>query len=109
MTNRVIVQPRALRDLDNAYERAAKNAPVTASRWLNRFHETLRTLASNPERCPKAPEDELVEPEIRQLLFGKGRGSRIWRALFTIRDDEVHVLHIRRAVMDIATERDLFG
>ena len=107
MKYRVIIQPRARADLDAAYLKAAEHAPVTAARWLNRFKQALQTLEYHPTRRGLAPEDELVETEIRQLLFGRGRGASVWRALFTIAGDEVHILHIRRGVRDIATEGDL--
>jgi hypothetical protein len=44
--------------------RAAQNAPETAARWLDRFHVALQTLASNPERCVLAPENEIVDQGI---------------------------------------------
>ena len=105
MNHTVIVLPRALRDLDEAYLWASRHAPVTAARWLNRFHAALQTLSSNPERCSIAPENDLVDQEIRQFLFGKY--PNVWRALFTIQADEVRVLHIRRAAMQTATTDQL--
>ncbi len=72
MTYRVIIESRAYGDLDKAYERAARHALQTAYRWLNRFEEALTTLSNSPERCPLAPENGLVTPEIRQFIFGKG-------------------------------------
>ena len=105
MKYRVILQPRAQRDLDEAYVWAASQAPETAARWLNRFHAALQTRATNPQRCSIAPEDELVESEIRQFLFGKRQN--VWRALFTIRGGEVRVVHVRRAAMDTATPEEL--
>ena len=107
MKYNVILMPRAIRDLDNAYFWAAQRAPRTAARWFNRFHASLRTLSTNPERCALAPEAELVRSEIRQLLFGK-RPS-VWRALFTIESQEVRVLHVRRAAMENATPDELSG
>ncbi len=105
MKYRVILSPRAVRDLDVAYLWASRHAPETAARWLNRFHAALRTLSTNPQRCGVAIESELVDREVCQFLFGKRRS--VWRALFTVRADEVRVLHIRRASMDTATVDDL--
>jgi hypothetical protein len=81
---------------------------LTALRWLSRFEAALATLAVNPQRCSLAPENDAVDEEIRQFLFGK-RGASVFRALFTIADGEVRVLHIRRAVMDTATRDELYG
>ncbi|HJT35954.1 MAG TPA: type II toxin-antitoxin system RelE/ParE family toxin [Pirellulales bacterium] len=106
MTYHVVVSENAKANLRSYYLRAAQNAPATADRWLNRFEEALATLASNPERCSFAPENGLVESEIRQLLFGKR--PAVFRALFTVVEDQVQVLHIRRATMDTATPHELF-
>ncbi|MGD9635091.1 MAG: type II toxin-antitoxin system RelE/ParE family toxin [Pirellulales bacterium] len=95
MRYRVIVQLRALDDLDEYYRWAARHTPQTAARWLNRFETELESLASNPERCSLAPENARVRREIRQLLFG--RRPNVYRAVFTIDGDTVRVLRIRRA------------
>ena len=107
MTYRVIIEPRAYRDLDKAYERAARHAPQAAYRWLNRFEVALATLAESPERRPLAPENSLVEPDVRQFIFGKRRAK--YRALFTIDEGSVHVLHIRWGGMTLASKEDLLG
>ncbi len=48
-----------------------------------------------PARSSLAFENEYFDEEIRQLLYGK-RG-RLYRILFTIRDDEVYVLFVRHS------------
>ncbi len=106
MTFHVVVTENAKANLRHYYERAAKNAPLTAGRWLNRFEDALKTLATNPQRCSIAPESDAVEPEVRQLIFGKRTGA--YRALFTITAEEVQVLHIRRAAMEVAAPDELY-
>jgi plasmid stabilization system protein ParE len=106
MNYRVIVTENAKANLRDYHLHAARRAPLTAARWLDRFEHALSTLASNPQRCSLAPENDLVEPEIRQLLFGKR--PNVYRALFAIVGDEVQVLHIRRASMDTGRPEDLF-
>jgi len=101
----VVVQPPALEDLEEAYLWAAQRAPQTAARWYNRFRLALQTLDSNPDRCALAPEDAEVEPEIRQFLFGKK--PNVFRALFTIDENTVRILHIRRASRRIMTAEEL--
>ncbi|MBI1904057.1 MAG: type II toxin-antitoxin system RelE/ParE family toxin [Planctomycetia bacterium] len=96
---------RAKDDLRSAFERAQEHAPVTARNWLRRFKKALQTLSARPRHCGLAPENALVDYELRQLLFGRGR--RIYRALFTIVEDEVWVVHIRWGGMDLATAQDL--
>jgi plasmid stabilization system protein ParE len=106
MKFRVVVTARATNDLRAAYLRAAQHAPQTAKRWFNRFEAALQTLSSHPQRCSLAPESETANLEIRQFLFGKGRS--IYRALFTVQDEEVSVLHIRWGGREFATPDELF-
>ena len=107
MSYRVVITANAKTNLRSYYVRAAESAPVTASRWLDRFEEALQTLSHNPRRCRLAPENDLLPVEVRQLLFGRGRN--VYRALFTISGDDVQVLHVRRAVRDTATSEELLG
>ena len=48
-------------------------------------------LALFPEACTLAPEDDAVSFEVRQKLYGN------YRILFTLQDQRVIVLHVRRA------------
>src|SRR5438309_2263209 len=98
MIYRVVITENAKGNLRNYYLYAAQYAPSTAARWLHRFEQALGTLSSNPQRCSLAPENDAVAAEIREFLFGKGRS--VFRALFEIENDEVRVLHVRRAAMD---------
>lgn len=107
MKYRVVMTDNATANLRGYYLHAAQRAPIAAASWLGRFETALATLANNPERCVLAPENDAVDEEIRQFLFGK-RYS-VFRALFTIFADEVRVLHIRRAVMDTAGPEELYG
>lgn len=104
---RVELSERAETDLLNYYLVAAKHAPETAALWFNRFEAALETLAVNPDRCPLAPENDLVDEVIYQFLFGKNLGK--YRALFTIVGNRVVILHIRRGTMDKATRSELLG
>lgn len=75
---------------------------------MQRFRDSIKTLARLPERWPIAPENEfLSQVTVRQMLFGKK--PNVYRVLFTIVEDEVRVLHIRRATMDLARREDLIG
>lgn len=95
MTYTVVVTSGAKQDLRNAYLWAAERAPHTAALWLHRFEAELQTLAVSPQRFQLAPENALVESEIRPLVFGRRLGA--YRALYTIVGDQVQILHVRRA------------
>src|SRR5690348_8910549 len=107
MTYRVVITAAAKQNLRAAFLWVSERAPLTAAQWLGRFEIELESLANFPERCALAHENALVEPEIRQLIFGKRQSA--YRALFTIVAGEVRVLHIRRAVRDWAEAADLTG
>ena len=106
MKHKLIIQPPALADLDEAYRWIAQRSPENAARWFNRFVEALQTLERFPGRCGVAPESEQIGQEIRQLLYGRRGGA--YRALFVVRDDEVHILHIRHAARNSMTPEDFF-
>jgi plasmid stabilization system protein ParE len=95
MTYKLVIQPSALADLDEAYRWIAQQSPESAADWFNRFVEALFTLEQFPRRCEVAPESKFVGREIRQLLYG--RRSGVYRALFAIQAREVHILHTRHA------------
>lgn len=105
MTYSVVVTQGARSDLQHYHAVASKHAPEAADRWLDRFEEALQTLSDNPARCPRAPEDDLVVQPIHQFFFGKRTGR--YRVLFTIENQCVLILHIRRGTMDKAAESDL--
>jgi toxin ParE1/3/4 len=105
MKYRVTMLRLAQEDLAQAYRWAARRAPHTAALWLDRFHQALQTLADNPERCPHARENSKVAIEIREFLFG--RRPNVFRVIFTIRDDAVRVIRIRRAQRRLLSRKEL--
>lgn len=102
---RLIIQPPAFDDLDEAFQWIQERSPQAAAHWFNGFVDALISLTKSPERCGFAPENDAVEPEIRQLLYG--RRSGIYRALFTIQGKDVRVLHIRHAAREPLSAEDL--
>jgi plasmid stabilization system protein ParE len=105
MKCKLIIQPPAMADLDEAYRWIAERAPENAARWFNRFLEALSTLEQSPNRCGIAPESEQIGQEIRQLLYGRRGG--VYRALFVIEKNEVHLLHIRHTARNTMTSKEL--
>lgn len=104
MSYKLIIQPPAIRDLDEAYQWIAERSPSNAASWFNGFLDTLRNLEQFPQRCEIAPESKFVGQPIRQLLYG--RRSGVYRVLFTVRAREVHVLHIRHAARETMTAKE---
>ena len=104
MKYRVLIQPPAAEDLDEAYRWIAERSLTSAVRWLDSLLHAIRTLESFPRRCPRAPEDDAFEEEIRQLLHGE------YRVLFTIDGDLVRILHVQHgAWQPVTAEESLEG
>jgi toxin ParE1/3/4 len=90
---RVIIQPPAAADMDEAYEWILGHVPASAVNWFNGIEAAIQTLENFPQRCPLAEESRAFDLEIRQLVYGKRVGA--YRVLFTIVQDAVHILHVR--------------
>jgi plasmid stabilization system protein ParE len=103
MKYKLIVQPSALADLDEAYCWIAQRSPESAASWFDDFVDALNSLETLPEQCEVAAESQYVGVKVRQLLYG--RRSGVYRALNTIRGHEVHIRHVAR---DVMTQEELF-
>ena len=93
MKYRVIIQPPAAAEMDEAYLWVVEHAPESATKWFNGLEAAIQTLDSFPQRCPLAEESKAFDVEIRQLIHGWRVGA--YRILFTVVEDAVHVLHVR--------------
>lgn len=88
----VIISGPALDELQYAYNWLVQRT-AHAPRWYNGLLDTILSLEDHPSRWPLAPEDDQASEETRQLLYGDRRHS--YRIFFSIRGDEVWILHIR--------------
>ena len=89
------------RDLESCYAYIAKRSPRGAAAWTNAFQEqVLDALAIDPHSYEIAPESHDHPVEIRQRLFRTPQGKN-YRALFTIRGQDVFVIHIRGPGQDL--------
>ena len=105
MNYTVLIETRAMEDLEAVVEWIAEDSERAARKWYEQIVTAIQTLEQVPNRCPLAPECGFFSHEIRHLLFGKRRG--VYRILFTIKEDRVHVLHIRHGARDWAGSEDL--
>ena len=103
MKHTVTVLPRAKRQLLEAARWWSENrSQAEAARWFDGFEVALASLATNPERCGLAPENDAFPFTVRQLLYGLGRRVT-HRAVFEVRGNEVIVHAIRHlAQQDLA-------
>jgi plasmid stabilization system protein ParE len=102
MTYHVIIQPQAEADIEAAYLWKRDNVPQAAVRWFAEIVEAINSLDQFPARCPLAPENEHFTQEIRQLLHGPRHD--VYRILFTVESDTVHVLHVRHGAQQYLPE-----
>jgi plasmid stabilization system protein ParE len=103
MTYRVVVQPRAEREIRIAAHWVfTESSRATALRWVRTIRAKIKTLEKNPQRCPVDPDSEVYCEEVRVLLAGKRPG--IYRVLFAIRADEVHILTVRHSARQTLRE-----
>ncbi len=100
MTFRVVLLRKAEEDLDRVTAWLAERSPRGAARWLSLFQETIARLEQNPSPCALAPENDYVQPEVRQAIFSTRRGLP-YRVLFTIAGAEVRILRIRGSGQDL--------
>ena len=70
-----------------------KRQEKPGSRWFHGLRQALATLADFPRRCALAPETAVFSFEVRQLLYG--RKPHVYRTLFAIEGETVHIFHIR--------------
>ena len=64
------------------------------------MHEQLKLLAHFPERNGLSAKNDEFPYEIRDKLLGLGPHPS-YRAIFTIKDDAVYVLTVRRSAQDV--------
>jgi plasmid stabilization system protein ParE len=94
MSYRVIITPNAESDLRQAYQFIRKDSALAAGRWVRDIRKVIKSLSTHPERCALAPEAEMFDEPIRELLYGRGnRGT--YRILFAVEAPAVYVLAVR--------------
>lgn len=88
----IVIETTAETDLRQSYEWGVKAwGKSKAQQWFRTTIREIKALASLPERCPIALENEEFHEEIRQKIIGR------YRVLFTIKGKKVHILHVRGA------------
>lgn len=91
---------RAERDVDHILAWLSDRSPRGAASWLRAWDETFVILETSADEYGLAPESGSQSLEIRQVLFRTRRG-RDYRAIYTIQNDDVFVMHIRGPGQDI--------
>jgi plasmid stabilization system protein ParE len=99
----VSLTSRAEQDRERAFEWYSKNySPAFAHVWFNGIVGALSSLATHPERCHRARENDQFSFDLYELVYGKRRNK--YRILFRIHRNIALVLHIRHSAQDDVTE-----
>ncbi len=106
MSFRVILEPRAHQHFKHIVRWLSDRSASGAEHWLDAFDDAVERLERNADGCSIAPENVLVNREIRQTLFKTPRG-RMYRMVFTIVGSDVRVLAIRGPGQALLKRRDL--
>ncbi|WP_166822027.1 type II toxin-antitoxin system RelE/ParE family toxin [Thalassoroseus pseudoceratinae] len=107
MSFRVIVLPQAKGEvLRNAQWWAEHHSAEQAAHWLDTVETQLESLRDFPESHSLSIENDKFSYEIREKLVGLGSRPR-YRAVFTIKGDEVFVLTVRAAEQDRLTPDEI--
>src|SRR5256885_221869 len=89
------ISPRAMADIRAAVAWRGRRRLSVGARWHAGVLAAIRTLTSNPDRCPLADESADLGVDLRQLLHGRRRD--VYRVLFTVEGETVNVLRVRHA------------
>lgn len=101
MNYHILYQDSAEADLIRICLWIARRSPSRAEAWLDGALAAIDTLTTFPRRCPIAPENDEVDAEIRQLLYGE------YRILFSVDEDLVQILHIQHGSQRSLTPDEL--
>jgi len=99
----VKIMPRAQRDLAAIYREIGGSPAARA--WYLGLRDGIRSLQTNPDRCPAAPEDA----SLRHWLYGTK--PHVYRIIYRVleRANRVEILHIRHGAMDAFAPTEFQG
>jgi plasmid stabilization system protein ParE len=107
MKCRVSILPRARIDVDrNALWWAENHSVEQVLQWSDAIYDQIESLAEFPESYGLSAENDTFPYEIRDKLLGLGSRPS-YRAVFTIQDDAVYVLAVRRSTQDAICPTDI--
>src|SRR5262245_8855442 len=101
MKFKVEISPTAESEIEAVYNYIRATSPENDNRWRLRLYHIAARLSAFPAGCSYAIENDFVEFEIRQKLFGN------YRILFTISDERVIIMSVRHAARRPMSPEDL--
>ena len=99
MTHQVKLLRRAAADIDEKFESIRRHLGRRAAlRWRGQLGAHFTALEDRPDMWPVADEADDLGMDLRALLHG--RRPHVYRILFTVEGQEVHVHRVRHAARD---------
>jgi plasmid stabilization system protein ParE len=105
MAWRIIMHPKASRDVQNAISWYGIKRKSAEARWRQRLYRALLAIARDPHRYPQSDDAPKVGMDLRESILGRKRGIA-HRILFTIDGHVVTIRRIRHASQDELGEDD---
>jgi len=103
MNFKLRILEQAALELEEIYNWIKERSESGAEKWLEALRNAADRILADPYLAPLAPEDEFVDYELRNFVFHTPKG-RQYRALFTVIENEVRVLHLRGAGQDLTND-----
>lgn len=97
---------RAERDFDRIVSYLCERSPQGADSWLRAWEKAKQKLQDSADKFGLAPENEGQDLEVREFIF-RTRKGRDYRVLYTIRDREVFIMHLRGPGQDLLSPEEL--
>lgn len=105
MSYRIELTSRAKANRTACYDYIAGRNPDGALAWLTAYEKAAASLLTKPH-YGESPESEDHDEAIRQKIF-KTKHGRPYRLLYVIRDDVVHIIHVRGPGQDVMSSEEV--
>ena len=105
MSIRVVIHRRARRDMEDYLDYLIDNAPVTVSNWFEDLQSHVLGLASTASMWAAAAENRKCSKDLRESHFGSN--PNVFRVLFYIQGDQLHVIRVLRAQHRFLTKKEI--
>ena len=94
MTLQLVITERAHGDIQrNAVWWAVNHSVDEAENWRDVVYDQLASIVEMPQSYSLCPENPRFAYELREKNVGLGRGG--YRAVFTVHENELHILCVR--------------
>lgn len=90
----LVIEPLAEADVEAVFEYIRQRSPEGAVSWYKAFQAAAHRTVQMPDSYPLAPENTLLNRDVRNFLFKTRRGL-VYRGLFVVIEDKLRILRVR--------------